>query len=161
MSNTISKKGLWYKVHGMYNTDERWAVDHEGGVSICPWFWKGLFLMLFTVFVCVGLVSSVYVIIMVGYTVVSFLVVLSGVMSNLEVISMGLLFSVMGILGAYIEGYIAFAPEYMKKPLRKVFSKISLPEDNKPKAPNIIKQYYKAHKEKWCPMLTLEESSDD
>ena len=156
----------------MYNEDG-WCVDVKAipapkPVDGCSWYRKGFLLLLLTTLLVVGgLATSAFA----AYLVVNFLAFLLGgwvVFSWVNVdLAMILLLTSTSLLGVSLlldtlEGKTPLIPEYMSK----YFPKKSEDKEKekywrkKAKQPSAIAQYYKAWKEKYCPVLTLEKEDD-
>jgi hypothetical protein len=65
------------------------------------------------------------------------------------------LFTATIMLVASFKGTIPWVPTYISKYLPE--KKVEKGATRTTKQPSILSQYYKAHKEKYCPMLTLKE----
>lgn len=156
----INKKGLWWWVHKTTESSQyRQLVYNKMPVSLCSWFWSGLLVMALMAVVSVAAVVMACALLILT---VNMVVYLSGpftgvwwdgdVGHSFTIVVLAFLTAVS--VTAYFNDHIDFAPNYMKKPLYKLFNRVS-PKDSKPKEPSVVMQYLKARKEKWCPMLTL------
>ena len=160
MSNKIDKKGLWFKLHESASTEEYYGLMVGRPVSVYTWFWKGMGLLFFCTLI--GLAGLGVLFIMM--TMVSFLLSpLTGYHGLSEtglyfVIVLPILFLMIGMLST-LEGNMEVWPKWIKDPLHKLFKSSKPKTPKKPKS-NILIQYYKARKEKWCPMLTLEDGDE-
>jgi hypothetical protein len=166
IGNSINKKGLFYKVHQWWGTTEYFTLIHTGTVGLCEWFWKGVWMLavslIITLVVTAGTLGVLW---MVG----NFILFLLGgfweeafVYTEVTSAEIGLIFLsvaalsiAVAMLVASFEGTIPWMPTYISKylPEKKVEKGVTRPT----KQPSILSQYYKAHKEKYCPMLTLKE----
>jgi hypothetical protein len=150
--------------------DHKW-VDSPKPVDGCSWYRKGfLLLLLTTLLVAGGLVVSAISI----YLAVNFLAFLLGgwvVFSwvNLGAVVLTLLIGTVStafyfiyLLIETIEGIRPLFPEYMSKYFPKKDENVEREKywRKKAKQPSAIAQYYKAIKEKYCPVLTLEKEDE-
>ena len=186
--STISKNSLMYWLHKTYTTkeyidlnhivpigfhneehdfwDHKW-VDSPKPIDGCSWYRKGFLLLLLTALLVAGglFVSAVGV-----YLIVNFLAFLLGAWVVFSWVNLGAASATLLIGTVYtafyfirllietIEGTRPSFPEYMSKYFPK--KKGSHAEVKKVKQPSAIAQYYKAWKEKYCPVLTLEKEDD-
>lgn len=150
----INRNGLWFKLHKVMETNEYYGLSNGKKVSLCPYFWKGL---LGLSVCCILVVCSVLAL----FALVCILTFLTGpytgwwgytamMQAAIPMTLAGLFFTV---VTSPFWGLPVF-PNWIKKPVAKVFKK-TIPET--PKSVNVIKEYYKAHKSKFCPMIELEE----
>lgn len=186
--STISKNSLMYWLHKTHTTDEyRLLSDWEYGdifdedgnwvnyqkvpspkpVDGCSWYRKGfLLLLLTTLLIAGGLVVSAICI----YLAVNFLAFLLGGFVvfgwvSLEAAGFVLLAGTIGSIFYFIptlietiNGTRPLFPEYISKHFPKKKDKPD--EVKKVKQPSAVAQYYKAWKEKYCPVLVLEKEGD-
>lgn len=159
----------------VYNEDG-WLVDQKvvpapKPVDGCSWYRKGFLLLLLTTLLVAGglFVSAVGV-----YLAVNFLAFLLGgwvVFSwvDLEEVVLvgavgtaGIIFYFISTLIDTIDGEKPLFPEYMSKHFPKKDDNVEREKywRKKAKQPSVIAQYYKAIKEKYCPVLTLEKEGE-
>lgn len=140
-------------------------------VDGCSWYRKGFLLLLLTTLLVAGglFVSAVGV-----YLAVNFLAFLLGgwvVFSwvDLEEVVLvgavgtaGIIFYFISTLIDTIDGEKPLFPEYMSKHFPKKDDNVEREKywRKKAKQPSVIAQYYKAIKEKYCPVLTLEKEGE-
>lgn len=150
----INRKGLWFKLHKAMGTDEYYELLDGYKVSLCPYFWKGLGCLL----VCLlGVVCSVFAL----FALVCILTFLTGPYTGWwgfgNMATGGAVIVIGGLtITTFTSPFwgLPVFPNWIKKPVAKVFKK-TIPET--PKSVNVIKEYYKAHKSKFCPMIELED----
>jgi hypothetical protein len=166
----ISKNGLWYNLHKNWPTSEYSDLCRGYQVSLCPWFWKGCGVLAvfaavvtFLLGLVLGALSSLFTLLISPYTGIwqpDTIVVLGFAITGIAL----LLFTGFGateLLPKSFKGEIPWIPTYIYKYFpewkakEKKYRKMS-----KPKQPNILVEYIKAKKSKWCPLLELEEDEN-
>jgi len=180
----ISKGSLMYWLHKTYTTSEYTALsnweyediyDEDGNlvdyrivpdpkpVDGCSWYRKGFLLLILTFLLSLG---GLWGAIFIGYSVVNFLAFLLGgfvvfswvdldwVIPVLVVGGVGVLILFISTLIDTVDGTKPLFPEYMSKHFPKKKDKPA--EVKEVKQHSAIAHYYKAIKEKYCPVLTLE-----
>lgn len=151
----ISKSGLWYKVHKLFNTTCFQELRRTGRVSGCGWFWSGLtatlVLPIVTVFACVACLAVLAI-------VVNLLAFLSTALTGhvfcwvdigLVAISLAIssVFSIFYGFHLLMDGKIV--PQYLKREKKTSTRKV--------KKESLLAAYWKAFKSKYCPVFELEE----
>ena len=163
------KKNSWhYWLLDFTNSKLLNRLYRGGNVTLCKYFWSVVWAILNVIALSIGLI------LVLGYLGYGLYGTICGVMYLLSPwigfygifnydLGCGLSFFVVGvgIIGGiigYLSDKIDFAPEYLKRPFRKLFTKIgeSIPESEN-KEPNLIVEAYKAHKSKFCPLIEIED----
>ena len=166
IGNSINKKGLLYKVHKWWGTTEYFTLINTGSVGLCEWFWKGVWMsvvsLIAALVVTAGALGAVWIVsnfilfLLGGFWEGCFAYVEVGLVApTLFLLSVAALFTGGNVLVNSLDGEIPWVPTYISKYLPE--KKVEKGVTRTTKQPSILSQYYKAHKEKYCPMLTLKE----
>lgn len=165
----IKKNSFWFWLHESWGSGEYHELEYRGhAVSLCPYFWKGCSILVFYV-VCALAVTAVALFLLsmlftllvspyLGIWLNNFIVTFN-IMCWMVALIATILFGIVELLPASIKGDIPWIPTYISKYFpewkskEKKYRKMSEPE----KQPNILVQYIKAKKSKWCPLIELEE----
>lgn len=167
-NDKIKKESFWFKLHKSWDTEQYYRLVRGHQVSLCSWFWKGCGVLAFYVlFAVISLIITAFLASMLFTLMVSPYL---GFWLNEDIVSfnifawfvtfMGLcLIAVIDRLPQSIRGNIPWIPIYVSKYFPEWEAKeIKCRKVSKPeKQPNILVQYLKAKKSKWCPLIELEE----
>lgn len=164
----VIKKSSWhYWLLSKVNHSILWDIECGYSVTLCRYFWA-VVLSIFVVAGCglfIGM--ALFVLLSLVYGVISMIaLLLFPYIGYFDIIAydLGIVFLVFALFGgsvggliAWLTGEIKFAPNYIKQPLYKLFNKAAVAvEESNIKAPSLLVEAYKAHKEKFCPIVTLE-----
>jgi len=157
----ISKSGWLYKFHRLFGSTVYLNLQQGYNVNLCEMFWSTVGLVCLATFLLVGALSGLFIAFSILWV---FLVApYTGWFIN-EIwafVSLLLTISFTGVFGFLygfklilqsVKGEIPWLPTYISKylPEKKYTSKVK----NKP---NLLMEYIKAKKNKWCPLVELEE----
>lgn len=146
----VSKKGLWFKLHKMFKTEEHQRILlYNQGPNICPWFWKGIAAILKLLFMFVMALFLLFIFVHTVAFLLGGLVTFSWVYPR--VAGGGLIISFILVLG--FAGHLIDKGKIVPRYVSKYFKKDSSPEE-----PSLISTYYKAWKEKFCFVLEIEDN---
>lgn len=168
-NDKIKKESFWFKLHKSWPTDQYYRLLRGHQVSLCSWFWKGCsILAIYVLFAVIGLIITTFIASMLFTLMVSPYL---GFWLNEGIVSFNIiawfvifmalcLFAVFDRLPQSIRGNIPWIPTYISKylPERKQPEKRS--KSKVERQPNILVQYIKAKKAKWCPLLELEDEDN-
>ena len=149
------KRTTWhYKLLKKYNAHTAWQLENDIEVSLCQYFWtvvgfSALTLFLAAIILFSGSVALVAAINLVGFLLIPVTGVIAPWSLGLAMATIG--FSTLASIGIMSEqsGGLKVLPDYISK---------HFPEKKKEKKePGLFAQMYKAHKEKFCPMVKLNE----
>ncbi len=139
----INKKSLWFQWHKIFETISYKRLERGESVNLCVYFWQGV---MYLVYIAVVLVTALF-------CILHILAFLSGpytgywgpgVTADIGAILTCLLLVMMCIMGA-----VAYSLDMME-----VFPKWWKLGESKP---NVLVEYLKARKAKFCPMIELED----
>lgn len=143
-----------------------WKWGHKP--TLCEYFWNVVWAVIqFTVLIiasiallCLlgcGLWMIVCAIALLAYPLIGYHDIFN-YENGLAVILLSMFMGTMGGLIGWITDEIKFAPEYLKRPFRKLFNKVGTKiVESEAKAPVLIVEAYKAHKSKFCPLIEIED----
>jgi hypothetical protein len=159
----------------VYN-EKGWLVDQvrepaPKPVDGCSWYRKGFLLLLLTTLLITGglvvsavgvyLVANFLAFLLGGWVVFSWVNVDAALGVSMIAVIVTLIYFISSLIDT-IDGTKPLFPKYMSKYFPKKDEDIEREKywRKKAKQPSAIAQYYKAVKEKYCPVLTLEKEDD-
>lgn len=164
----INRDSWHFKLIQEYDRDLAWELKHGFRISFCKYFWcvmwcfpklLALFLMLallaamaFTGF-CLLIVYPLN-FLLIGLFDIVLLEDTSGIGSFGMVLS--LMLTVCLSFAMAFQGDLKVVPKYLKLPAKEPKPKVNID-----KKPNIFLEYIKAKKAKMCPLVTLQENTDE
>lgn len=139
----INKKSLWFQWHEIFETSSYKRLERGDSVNLCVYFWQG---MMYLVYIAVVLVAALV-------CILHILVFLSGPYTGYwgpgEVSELGAILTCTLLVMMCIMGAVAYRLDMME-----VFPKWLKFGESKH---NVLVEYLKARKAKFCPMIELED----
>lgn len=164
------KQNSWhFKLHKFLGTSTYYSLRYGKQVGLCEYFWKTIIAML--LFIAVVGVCSLVLFATVLNPIIYLFTTLSGLglgYYDSDLLELGMIFIWINLAciswigaGLAAEGRIKVFPKWFPVDrwvdFSKLKAKFSSKEDNTTKEPSLILQYLKAKKDKFCPMLKLED----
>lgn len=157
----ISKKHWLYRLAYLFSPDWR-KPDYT--VSLCALIWNAIISLMFKIPLAIALILLFgSVIFAAPYFYVKHLIfgTLFWVpMYSQQIIVSIILLSVIFIVGLICLGIFLFLKFKASEMGVKVIEKRKTANSLKPKSPSMLALWYKSHKEKWCPILSIEPESE-
>lgn len=156
----INEESLLFKLNKVIDSPSYRQLIYTQSTSLCEYFWYGCLGGLAVTIVCLGLLG-------VGYLIVCALVFLTGpytgwwgFVNMSEIGGMIVIFAlvVVGTTGWFWG--LPIVPNWIKYPFSKLLPE-NIESKDQPVKVSIILEYYKAYKEKWCPVIVLDKEKDD
>lgn len=156
----INKDSWHYRFNTKWNNSDEFRMLRKGGsTTLCAYFRTTLlsmvgFIMMFT------LLTLLLVITFLAFTSMLAFWLLPLVEFSFINYELGYIFAILlpillllyGTLGA-LTGQMKVFPNWIKKPLKVIFEY----EDESPCNKSLVKELYKAYKDKFCPIVTLKD----
>ena len=151
------KQNWWYKLHKLLNTRSYNDLRYYGQTNFCTWLQSNLFVV---VWLLLSPVLTAGVLVIIWFAVQPFVFLVTGALGipvswvdvELSLTALGCYF-IMVLVYVFQElasGTMEIVPSYLK-------FKSSGTKQVKPKEDGFLKTWYKAHKEKFCPIVYLGE----